>query len=226
MIDWLRYLLMIFYAPVRGMRGMRDRGSLAPVALIAFLAQFAFFVITRRFAGAPTIGFGRGVFSELFEAGTFVVVIAVVLVPILTFVANLFERRGSFRVVLTQEYAPLAASLFYVLTAANLLGLILATLQHYSGFQSQTVAMLLHAYTTPGEAPEFTQYGPLAEQLRDPIFLAYGLFAMFQRMLFGIGMIVAMKDTFRMSAVRAFGVTFISCFAAQSIAPLAFHFFL
>ena len=37
MIDWLRSLLMIFYAPARGMREMRDR-SLAPVAIIA-LAQ-------------------------------------------------------------------------------------------------------------------------------------------------------------------------------------------
>ena len=37
-----------------------------------------------------------------------------VLVPILTLVANMFDRRGSFRVVITQEYAPLAATIFYV----------------------------------------------------------------------------------------------------------------
>jgi len=48
---------------------------------------------------------------------------------------------------------------------------------------------------------------------------------MFQRALFGVGMIVAVKDTFRMSAVRAFAVTFISCFAAQFVAPIAFHLF-
>jgi len=42
MIDWLRYLLMVFYAPVRGMRGMRDRGSLAPVVLMAFISQAGF----------------------------------------------------------------------------------------------------------------------------------------------------------------------------------------
>ena len=51
MLDWLRFLLMIFYAPVRGMRGMRDRGSLAPVVLIAFVAQFAFGFLAKRFAG-------------------------------------------------------------------------------------------------------------------------------------------------------------------------------
>ena len=50
-MDWLRYLLMIFYAPVRGMRGMRDRGSLAPVVLIAFLSQVAYSFVTERYAG-------------------------------------------------------------------------------------------------------------------------------------------------------------------------------
>ncbi len=43
---------MIFYAPVRGMRGMRDRGSLAPVVLIAFAGQFAFCYVVKKFAGA------------------------------------------------------------------------------------------------------------------------------------------------------------------------------
>lgn len=220
MIDWLRFLLMIFYAPVRGMRGMRDRGSLAPVVLIAFAGQFAFGFAAKRFAGAS-----YGIVWELFHTTKTIAIVAIVLVPILALVANMFERRGSFRVVLTQEYASLAASLFYVLTAANLLGLLIATLQHYSGFQAQTVAMLLHAYQTPGEAPEFAQYGPIAEQLKNPVFLGYSLFVMFQRALFGIGMIVAVKDTFRMSGARAFGVTFISCLAAQVIGPIAFHLF-
>jgi tetratricopeptide (TPR) repeat protein len=220
MIDWLRYLLMIFYAPVRGMRGMRDRGSLAPVVLIAFAGQFAFGYVAKKFAGAT----GYGIVWEIFHTTKIIAIVAIVLVPILTLVANMFERRGSFRVVLTQEYASLAASLFYVLTAANLLGLLIALLQHYSGFQAQTVAMLLQAYQSP-DAPEIAQTGPLAEQLKNPIFLGYGLFVMFQRLLFGIGMIVAVKDTFRMSAARAFGVTLISCFAAQTIGPLAFHLF-
>jgi len=220
MLDWLRFLLMIFYAPVRGMRGMRDRGSLAPVVLIAFAGQFAFGFIVKRFAGAT-----YGITWELFHTAKIIAIVAIVLVPILTLVANMFERRGSFRVVLTQEYAPLAASLFYALTAANLLSLLIAVFLHYSGIQAQTVAMLLQAYQTPGAAPEFTQTGPLAEQFKNPVFLAYSLFAMFQRGLFGVGMIVAVKDTFRMSVARAFSVTFISCFAAQFIAPIAFHLF-
>lgn len=220
MFDWLRYLLMIFYAPVRGMRGMRDRGSLAPAVLIAFLGQFAFGYVVKRYAGA----YGYGIVWELFHTAKIIAVVAIVLVPILTLVANMFERRGSFRVVLTQEYAPLAASLFYVLTAANLLGLLIATVVHYTGVQAPWVLMLQQAYQAP-DAPSFTQSGPLAEQLQNPVFLAYRLFQTMQLVLFGIGMIVAVKDTFRMSAVRAFAVTFISCFAAQFIAPIAFHLF-
>jgi len=220
MLDWLRFLLMIFYAPVRGMRGMRDRGSLAPVVLIAFAGQFAFGYVVKKFAGAT-----YGVTWELFHTVKIIAIVAIVLVPILTLVANMFERRGSFRVVLTQEYAPLAASLFYALTAANLLSLLIAVFLHYSGIQTQTVAMLLQAYQTPGATPEFTQSGPLADQFKSPVFLAYSLFVMFERGLFGIGMIVAVKDTFRMSATRAIAVTFISCFAAQFLGPMAFHLF-
>jgi tetratricopeptide (TPR) repeat protein len=220
MIDWLRYVLMIFYAPIRGMRGMRDRGSLAPVVFIAFAAQFAFGFVVKRFSGAS-----YGIFWELFHTAKIIAIVAVVLIPILTLVANVFERRGSFRVVLTQEYAPLAASLFYVLTAANLFTLLIATAFHYSGMQAQAVAILLEAYQTPGAAPEFTQTGPLAEQFRNPVFLAYGLFASLQRTLLGIGIILAVKDTFRMSVVRAFGVTLISAFTAQLIAPIVFHLF-
>ena len=41
MINWVRSLLMIFYAPTRGMREMRDR-SLAPVAFIALASQVAY----------------------------------------------------------------------------------------------------------------------------------------------------------------------------------------
>ena len=99
MIDWLRFLLMIFYAPVRGMRGMRDRGSLAPVALIAFLSQAGYSFVTEKFAGTSA---RAGVVTDLFHAAIIVVMVAVVLVPILTLVANMFERRGSFRVVITQ----------------------------------------------------------------------------------------------------------------------------
>ena len=140
MIDWLRLLLMIFYAPLRGMREVRDRSSLAPIALIAVLSQVAFNLLTRNFGAVQIVPRRGGLLSALTEPAMPAVLIAIVLVPILTLVTNMFERRGSFRVVITQEFAPVAASLFYVLTAANIFAMLIAALLHYTGMQAQYIA--------------------------------------------------------------------------------------
>ena len=224
MIGWLRSLLLIFYSPMRGMREMRDRGSLAPVALIAFLSQAAFNFVTERFAGAAP---GGGVFADLFQAATSVVLVAVVLVPILTLVANTFERKGSLRVVITQEYAPVAATMFYVLTAANIGAILIAALLHYSGFQDAQVAgMIQNADQTRAMLPDSPQFAAAADQLfASPALLAQQLFQMPRWMLFAVGMVLGVKDAFRMSAVRAFAVTVITGFAALFVIPIAVRLF-
>ncbi|HEY0725492.1 MAG TPA: tetratricopeptide repeat protein, partial [Pyrinomonadaceae bacterium] len=222
MIDWLRYLLMMFYAPVRGMRGMRDRGSLAPVAVIAFLGQLAYAVVTKKFAGLPTIGSGGSTYTELFDAAKYVVLIAIVLVPILTLIANLFERRGSFRVVITQEYASVAATMFYVLTAANVFSLLIAALLHYTGAQAQQVAsMIQHADQTRAMLPSDPQFQEAADQLfSNPALLALQLFALPRLLFLGIGIELGVKDAFRMSGIRAFAVTFFGSLAAVFVIPI------
>lgn len=223
MMDWLRYLLMIFYAPVRGMRGMRDRGSLAPVVLIAFLGQLAFSVTTKKFAGTPTIASGGSTYAELFAAARFVVVVAVVLVPILTFVANLFERRGSFRVVITQEYASVAVTILYVLTAANIFAILVAALMHYSGFQAQQIVIMTErADEIRAMMPSDPQSQANAEQLlSNPALFWQEFFSFIRFMLFSVGVVLGVRDAFRMSAVRAFAVTVIAGVGASIIAPLA-----
>jgi Tfp pilus assembly protein PilF len=215
MIDWLRFLLMIFYAPVRGMRGMRDRGSLAPVAVIAFLSQFAFGFFAKRFAGVS----GVSIAPDLFHAAKIIAIIAIVLIPILTLVANIFERRGSFRVVLTQEYAPLAASVLYVLTAANLVSLLIAMALHYSGLQPQYVASVMQE---ANNNPYMQQFGEVAQQLKNPVMVAYSFFAFFQRTIFAAGIVLAVKDTFRTSVARALAVTLVSCFSSIFFASMVF----
>ncbi len=212
-MDWLRYLLMIFYAPVRGMRGMRDRGSLAPVVLIAFLSQVAYSFVTERYAGTA----GRtGLLADFFMAAMTVVLVAVVLVPILTLVANMFERRGSFRVVITQEYAAVAATMLYVLTAANILSILIAALLHYSGIQSQLVVDMIQQGDQMRAAfrdnPQMV--AQIDQLLNDPGLLYQAAFGMPKMFLFGIGMVLGVKDAFRMSAVRAFAVTVIGSFGA------------
>ena len=41
MMDWLRPLLLMFYAPARGMSEARERAPLGPAVLLALAAQFA-----------------------------------------------------------------------------------------------------------------------------------------------------------------------------------------
>jgi tetratricopeptide (TPR) repeat protein len=220
MIDWLRFLLMIFYAPLRGMREVRDRGSLAPAAFVAFLAQLAYSFITERFAGAGTFIGGRLIF-DLFESAKIVVLVAVVVVPILTLVANTFERRGSFRVVITQEYTPVAATMFYVLTVANVFGILCAVIFHYTGLQVQYVAFMIQ--NADVNQPRWVAGDPeAAAKLRDPALLAQALFLTPKLLFFSIGTVLGVKDVFRTSAIRAFGISFISAIAAFFVGNVAY----
>jgi tetratricopeptide (TPR) repeat protein len=229
MTDWLRLLLMIFYAPVRGMREIRDRGSLAPAAFFAFLGQLAYGLFTDHFAGVSLVG-GRTMFSEVFQAAVTVVVVAVVIVPVLTLVANTFDRRGSFRVVITQEYAPVAATIFYVLTAANVLSILIAALLHYTGIQYQQVAAMIQNADQSrallrswfGETEQVAQ---AAAQLRDPVVLSQNLFVMPKFFLFAVGTVFGVRDVFRTSFVRAFLISVMSGIIAFFFAPLALRLF-
>jgi tetratricopeptide (TPR) repeat protein len=216
MTDWLRILLMIFYAPIRGMREVRDRGSLAPAAFVAFLAEAAYTLLTDKYFGAGGfIAQGR-IPGALFHAAVTVVLIAIVLVPILTLVANTFERRGSFRVVITQEYAPVAATMFYVLTAVNIFSILVAVAFHYSGLQnSLTAAMAAQLQITIRDAPQ------LAEQLSNPAASGHLPFAMLKMTLFFFGAVFGVRDVFRTSAVRAFFISVLSGVAAGFVAPIA-----
>ena len=226
MTDWLRFLAMIFYAPVRGMREIRERGSLAPVAFFAFLVQAAYGFVTEKLAGFGGFVSGGRIVSELFQSAITVVLVAVVMVPILTLVANTFERRGSFRVVLTQEYAPVAATMFYVLTAANVISILIAVLLHFSGLQDQQVAaMIQNAGQTRAMLPEGPQFDLAAEQLKNPAIVAQSLFLMPKLALFAIGTVVGVKDVFRISFARAFAICFVSGIAAVFLVPLAASLF-
>ena len=221
MIDWLRSLLMIFYAPARGMREMRDR-SLAPLAFIALASQIAYGLVTKRFAGAA----GVGVVSELFHAVKIIAVLALVVVPILTLVANTIDRRGSFRVVITQEYAPLAATIFYSLMAANVFAMLIAVIFHYSGIQANYVAyMIQHADESRAALPAAFQTPELAEAFRNPVFVAYSLMALFHRLVLVLGAAFGVRETFRMSTARAFSVTAVGFFASIFVGQIAFALF-
>ena len=109
MLDWLKPLLLMFYAPARGAGRARDRASLGAPALLALgaqvaydlFAQWPFVADTLVSPAAPFTAFGL-----LRDAAGELLLVALAFVPLLIFFANLFERRASFSLVLRQEYAP------------------------------------------------------------------------------------------------------------------------
>src|SRR5258708_36652859 len=102
MIGWLHLVSMIFYSPLRGMREVRERGSLAPIALISFISQAAYTFVAKRFAGAAGFSSGGAGFSEVFPGAITLPLVAFVLVLLLPLVAKFFETKVRFRVGLNQ----------------------------------------------------------------------------------------------------------------------------
>jgi tetratricopeptide (TPR) repeat protein len=203
MIGWLRLVLMIFYAPLRGLREARDRGTLLPIVLIAFVSQTAYTFASKKFAGASTRGL---LWGELFQGAMIVVLVAVVFVPVITLVANTFDRRGSFRVVLTQEYAPLAGTMLYVLTATNLIAIVIAAFFHYSGIQASHIASMLQQVDQV-RAMLPASWDAVSQRLEDPVEISESLFRTPKLFIFLFGMIISVKEVFRISALRAIAVS-------------------
>jgi tetratricopeptide (TPR) repeat protein len=216
MTDWLKLVGMIFYAPLRGMREVRDRGSLGPAVLCAYLSQVIYVFATQWLAGEKAfLVHPAAVAGNLFQAATSLLPIAILLIPLITLVANLFDRRGSFSVVMQQEYASLASVTFYALIATNLAAVLIAVLFHFSGFQAANVANSIQQL--PQTLAAARAVGIPAEvlaraqgQLSDPVAISGGLFLMVKLALFIVGAVVAVRTVFRVSVVRSIGVVILS----------------
>ena len=228
LVDWLRLLLQSFYAPLRGLREVRDRGSLAQAALVALLSQLAYFLVTQSLAGDRSFLLLRpgAIFRILSEAAIPTLLIACVFVPIAIFIANLFERRGSFGLVLQQEYVSAAATIFYALAIANLISLVVSVLFNVSGFQAAYVASSAAStnqirgwlMASGNLSPEVKAQLELA--LSDPAFIAQGLFRSIKLSLFVVTATLAIREVFRFSVVRAVTVMLISLVLALLLSPL------
>jgi tetratricopeptide (TPR) repeat protein len=224
MANWLRLLLMLFYAPLRGMKEVRDRGALGPAALIALLTQFAYSITTQWLAGGGNVllfGPSAGI-RFLFQSATFLLLIAGVLVPIIAFVSNVFERRGSFSLLLQQEYASLASTFLYAFALSNLFAIVAAALLHVSGFQASYVTTSLESAsqvrTWTRLPPEFI--AQLEVSLKDPQLVAASLFRTVKVAFFIVLSVIAVRDALRISALRAVAIMAISFVLVLLISPL------
>src|SRR5207248_5849322 len=190
MTDWPRLILMIFYAPLRGMREVRDRGALFPAIVCAYISQLLYaFVIQWLVGNTSPFTHPQVIAGNLFQAATSLLPIVIVLVPLLALASNLFDRRGSFGLVLQQEYASLGSVIFYALIAANLGAILISFFFHFAGVQAAYVASSMQSaeqikslLKLPVEVQQ-----ELDKELRDPVFVAGSLFRTVKIAIFTIG---------------------------------------
>lgn len=211
-LDWLRLLLMIFYAPGRGLREVRDRAPLAASALFAVIAHGIFFLcITllylRNLADPrrPAV-----ILSLILQAAGSLVIVALVFCPLSLFISNLFERRASFRLRLQQDYGPLASTMFYALAASSLAATILTIAAHLSGVQGALAGRMMSTILA-----ERSQFPPELLLLIDQGILTPGLIAAaFSLMallgIFAIWAVMALRVVFRLSLIQSIIVVAIS----------------
>jgi tetratricopeptide (TPR) repeat protein len=222
MMNWLRPLLMMFYAPRRGMSEVRDRSPLAIAMLLALLAQLGFVIYTQwRFINPAFMTYGPSLtFGLLFQSILPLLLIAVILVPTMALVANLFERRASFGLVLRQEYAPLAATVFYAWAAANLAALPLALLARTTNFDAAVIAQFQEQFS---EAMQQRGYAAeMAIVLSDP---TASFSIMLFLPLFAFWTVLAVREVFRLAIWRSIVVVLSSGIFMLVISPVLMRVF-
>jgi tetratricopeptide (TPR) repeat protein len=203
---------MIFYAPGRGLREVRDRAPLAPAALVALIAHSIFFfsvtLIYLRYLYNPRNP--STIFGVILESASSLVIIALVFCPLALFLSNLFERRASFRLRLQQDYAPLASTMFYALTASSLGATVLTIAASISGvLPTMANSILERMLSQRGQLPP--EILPLIEQgIVRPGLIATVLSLIALLVIFGIWAIVGVRLVFRLSWLQSAIVVFIS----------------
>src|SRR5437660_1650040 len=223
MSDWLRFIGMIFYAPLRGMREVRDRGNLFPAIICAYASQLVYLLVVQWLVGkGALLARPQAVGGNLFQAATSLLPIMVVVIPLLALTANLFDRRGSFGLVLQQEYASLGSVLFYALIAANIIAILIAIFFHFSGVQAAYVASSMQSaeqIKSLLKLPVDVQQ-ELDRELRDPVFVAGSLFRTVKIAIFTIGALESVRKVFRLSFLRSIAVVSLGYAAALLLSPI------
>jgi tetratricopeptide (TPR) repeat protein len=215
---------MIFYAPLRGLREVREKAPLVPIALMALLSQIVYFLASQWLAGNRTfiVGGPRAIVAILFQSALSPLLVAVVLVPIIAFVANVFERRGSFSLLLQQEYASLASTFLYALVIANVVAVPLAVFFNLSGIQASYVAQSLQSATQLDSWPRLppAMRTELQITLRDSQQVAEGLFRTVKLFLFAVAAVIGVREVLRVSALRATAISSLGLTLALVVSPL------
>ncbi|PYS84368.1 MAG: hypothetical protein DMF67_05215 [Acidobacteria bacterium] len=232
MADWLRPLLLMFYAPARGMAEVRDRVPLGQAALLALLLQVAHTVYAqwRELAGVALHSGAWAAVSAVLASAGYLLLVALVFVPVAILLANLFERRASFGVVLRQEYAPTTSTAFYALAAASLLALPLVYAANAAGINEAAVMKSLVAaqQTAQQVLRNPTPDGPTQEQMNQMTGVltnALLLLLIQPLILFSLWAVAAVREVFRLSWWKSLAVVVLSTVLMSVLSPVLFLIF-
>ncbi|MEP6568928.1 MAG: tetratricopeptide repeat protein [Acidobacteriota bacterium] len=148
-LDWLRLLLMIFYAPGRGLREVRDRASLVSASLLALTIHVAFLLVMIALFVPDLVSVRHplSILLVIFQSAGCLLFLALVFIPVAILLLNMGERRGSYRLVMQQEYTTTAATLFYGWAAASLITLLFTLAGTASGVLQKIGADTYQAFT-------------------------------------------------------------------------------
>ncbi len=224
MNNWLRPLLMMFYAPARGLSEIRERSPLGPAMLLALLAQVGYVTYTQwQFLKPAFVMYGPSLaFNLLFSSVLPLLFIAVIFVPLMALIANLFERRASLGLVIRQEYAPLAATTFYAWAAANLAALPLALLARVTGFEAEVLAQFRQQLSVAAQRGDYEP--EILMRLADPLLQSFYFAMMLLLPLFAFWVVLAIREVFRLAIWRSIIVVlsggFLTIIASYVLRPI------
>lgn len=203
---------MMFYAPARGMKEVRDRGSLASVGLVALIAHAAFFFCLSWFYLGHVVNARRplALVFVFFQSAGSLVIIALIFVPLVLFLANVFERRASFRLLLQQEYSALASTMFYALAAASLITTVLTIVGRLSGVPQKLARRMLEVVLAQRSQVNPEVLAAIETGLLNPEVIAAGLSVIALAVIFSIWAVLALRTVFRLSWLRSVIVVLVS----------------
>ena len=220
MIDWLRLFVLVLFAPLRGLREVRDRSTLPQSALLALVFHAAFFFyLTLYYLRELINSKGALVLSSTLQAAGVLIFIAVVFVPLSLFFGNLFERRAGFRLLMQQEYSGLATTVFYAMTAASLVALAVTLLGNVTHILPNVATRMFEFQSTQPGALRPEMFPGFDPRLFTPGLMAIGISYLTLLLTFGIWSTMAIRVVLRLSWLRSVFIVFIS---ATLLFPAAF----
>ncbi len=157
MLRNLRLLFELLWQPLTALKGLRARAPVGFAVTTAWLLTMLYVLIVipsvdyvqtqgrgmvgaRRAGSEIALGIAQLWFNNFFRAAMaavmIVLFISVIYVPFVILLANLFERRASFSVVIREEFAPAASCALSALSVSLLVTLLPAILLSWLSWQS------------------------------------------------------------------------------------------